>query len=65
MCLARLRLLEGSQREAVQMEDVACVEATKARLVVTGLMGETRTIEGVIKSIDFVESVVIVARGKD
>jgi len=65
MCLARVKLLDGSERGDEPMRDVARIEVTASGLVVTGLMGETRTVEGSIKSVDFLDSVVVVESGKD
>lgn len=65
MCLARVKLLEGRRGESELMGDVARIEPTENGLVVTGLMGETRTIEGTLRSIDFMESVVVVEQRED
>ena len=65
MCLARVKLLEAGGGEDEVMSDVARIEATADGLVVTDLMGETRTIAGKLRSIDFMESVVVVDPGKD
>ena len=65
MCLARVKILDGQRGETELMGDVARIELTEAGLVVTGLMGEVRDIEGALKSIDFLESVVVVQSRKD
>ena len=60
MCLARVKLLDGEGGEDELMSDVARIEVTANALVVTDLLGGTRTIEGILKSIDFMESTVVV-----
>ena len=65
MCLARVRLLDGKGGESEVTSDVARIEPAEGGLLVTDLMGETRTIEGTLKSVDFMESVVVVKRRKD
>ena len=65
MCLARVKLVDGQRGETELMGDVARIECTEAGLVVTDLMGEAREIAGTLKSIDFMESVVVVERRED
>jgi predicted RNA-binding protein len=65
MCLARVRLLEVGGGEDDLMSDVARIEVTANGLAATDLVGETRTVQGTLKSIDFMDSVVVVERGKD
>jgi predicted RNA-binding protein len=65
MCLARVKFLDGGGGENDVMSDVARIEATADGLVVTDLMGETRVSQGILKSIDFMDSVVVIERGKD
>ena len=65
MCLARVKLLDGEGGEDELMSDVARIEVTANALVVTDLLGGTRTIEGILKSIDFMESTVVVERRKE
>ena len=65
MCLARVKFQDGKQSEDEVMNDVAWIEPTDEGLVVTGFMGETRIVNGVIKSIDFMKSTVVVEWRKD
>jgi predicted RNA-binding protein len=65
MCLARVKLLDGGGGEDELMSDVARIEVTANGLVVTDLVGQTHTVEGALKSIDFMESVVLVERRED
>jgi len=65
MCLARVKFQDGKQSEDEVMNDVAWIEPTDEGLVVTGFMGETRIVNGVIKSIDFMKSAVVVEWRKD
>ncbi len=65
MCLARVRFDESPASAEPVMIDVERIEATEQGLVLTGLLGESRTIRGSVKMIDFMESVVWVEKGKD
>ena len=65
MCLARVEFLDSKQSETEVMNDVAWIDPTEEGLVVTGFMGDTRTVKGVIKSIDFMKSTVVVEWRKD
>jgi len=65
MCLARVKFQDGKQSEDEVMNDVAWIEPADEGLVVTGFMGETRIVNGVIKSIDFMKSTVVVEWRKD
>jgi len=65
MCLARVQLVDREASAGTLMAEVARIERTKGGLVVTGLLGERRTVRGVIRSIDFMESTVLVEAGKE
>ena len=65
MCLAQVKLAEESEGVEPIMTDVAWIEPTEEGLIVTGLLGESRTIAAEIKAIDFMESVVVVERKED
>jgi len=65
MCLARIRFsgeLEDTEAVAV---DVARVEVVEQGLIITGLMGETCKVSAAIKSIDFMESTVLVEKKEE
>ena len=65
MCLAKVKLAEESEDAELLMTDVARVEPTEEGLLITDLMGESRTVEATIKSIDFIESIVFLQTGKE
>lgn len=65
MCLARVQLADQEASTGTLMAEVARIERTEKGLVVTGLLGERRTVRGAIRSIDFMESTVIVEAGKE
>jgi predicted RNA-binding protein len=65
MCPARVRFAEEPEGAEPTVTDVARIEATEQGLIVTGLLGETYAIEAVIKSIDFMESTVVVEKRED
>lgn len=62
MCLARVRFAEESEGAEPIVTDVARVEVTEHGVTVTDLLGVTSTIDATIKSIDFMESTVVVER---
>jgi predicted RNA-binding protein len=65
MCLACVRFAEEPEGAEPIATDVARVEATEQGLIVTALLGETYTIDAAIKSIDFMESTVVVQKRED
>jgi len=65
VCLARLRLADEPPSAPAVMTEVVHIRFGEAGLVVTDLLGNTRTIEGRIESIDFIESTVVVRRKKE
>ena len=62
MCLARVRFAEEPEGIEPIVTDVARVEATEQGLIVSVLLGKTYTIDAVIKSIDFMESTIVVEK---
>jgi predicted RNA-binding protein len=62
MCLARVRFAGEPEGAEPIATDVARVEVTEQVVIVTDLLGETSTIDAAIKSIDFMESTVVVER---
>lgn len=65
MCLARVKFSGGEGEDREPMSDVARIDVTVDGLVVTDLMGKARNVDGAIKSVDFMESAVVVERRKD
>ncbi len=65
MCLARVRFAEEPEGAEPIVADVARVEATEQGLIVSVLLGETYTIKAAIKSIDFMESTVVIEKRED
>ena len=64
MCLARVRLADREESADPLMAEMARIERTEEGLVMTSLLGERRIMRGAIKSIDFMESTVVVEAGK-
>ncbi len=65
MCLARVRFAEEPEGTEPIVTDVARVEVTEQGLIVTVLLGETYTVEAAIKSIDFMESTVVIEKREE
>ena len=65
MCLARVRFAEEPEGIEPIVTDVARVEATEQGLIVSVLLGKTYTIDAVIKSIDFMESTIVIKKRED
>lgn len=65
MCLARIRFSGENEGAEVVAADVARVEVVKQGLIITGLMGETRKLRAAIKSIDFMESTVVIEKKEE
>ncbi len=62
MCLARVRFAEDPEGAEPVATDVARVEVTEQGMTVTDLLGKVSTIDAAIKSIDFMESTVVIKR---
>ena len=66
MCLARVDFIgENADGSGDHLEEVAWMERTPTGLRVTDLMGNVAELDGEIRSIDFMESVVTVERRPD
>ncbi len=65
MCLARVRLVDEDEAVNEVMDDVARIERTDEGILVTGLLGGSQTLRAVIRSIDFIESIVVVEKRKE
>ena len=63
MCLARVHYVgDNGHAENDAITDVARIDRTPEGLRVTGLVGVVRELDGEIRSIDFLESVVSVEK---
>jgi len=62
MCLARVRFSGESEDVEPVVTDVARVEASEQGLIVSVLLGKTYTIDAAIKSIDFMESTIVIEK---
>ena len=65
MCLARVRFAEEPEGTEPIVTDVARIEATEQGLIVSVLLGKTYTIDAAIKSIDFMESTIVIEKRED
>lgn len=65
MCLARVRFAEEPEGAEPIVTDVARIETTKQGLIVSVLLGKTYTIDAAIKSVDFMESTVVIEKRED
>lgn len=65
MCLARVQFVsEEGARPSDAIEDVALIEITPEGMKVTDLLGSVKNLEGEIRSIDFMESLVCIKSPK-
>jgi predicted RNA-binding protein len=65
MCLAQVRFAGEPEETEPIVTDVARVEVTEQGLMVTPLLGKTHTVQAAIKSIDFMESAVVIEAKKE
>ena len=65
MCLARVTMAGQRPGGAAVATDVAYIRSTEEGLVVTDLLGRTRTVKARIESIDFIESAVVLRRRRN
>ena len=63
MCLAKAYIAHDEQDEMVA-ENVASVKADGTRLVVTTILGETKTFDAVIESLDFANGSIVLRAAK-
>lgn len=61
MCIATVYSESSSGDQNVVMEDVVSLDLSNGAVIVTSLLGETRTVPAAIKHIDFVKHTVTLA----
>ena len=65
MCQATVYLLDsGHERNIKIMEDVVLVEPKGESTSLTGLLGERKSVQGCLKSIDFLKHIVLLEGAK-